>query len=687
MQRDQRYDILFEPVRIGPVTAKNRFYQVLHCNGMGRHYPSSMIEMRRQKAEGGWAVVCTEECDIHPTSDISPLGEVRLWDDGDVRLMERVVEAVHEYDALAGIELTHNGGTVSNLYSRDIPIAPSLCGGVAEHPIQARAMDKADIAEFRRWHREAVVRAKRAGFDVIYVYAAHEASLLAQFLSRIYNQRGDEYGGSLENRVRLLRETLEETKEIAGDSCGIVLRFTVDTHSGPDGITPDGEARDMVGMLAELPDLWDVNVSDWSHDSLASRFGAEGFQEDSIAFVKGLTSKPVVGVGRYTSPDSMVSAINRGVLDMIGAARPSIADPFLPRKIEEGRADDIRECIGCNICVSGDKTMVPMRCTQNATMGEEWRRGWHPETIGEGKSDKSVLVVGAGPAGLECARALGRRGYRVTLAETLSEVGGRVAFESRLPGLQAWARVRDYREYQISKMANVEVYPSSRLDAALALEFGADHIVVATGATWRSDGMGRGHHDPIPRTGGANVLTPDDVMNGAATEGHVLVFDTDHYYMGGVVAEKLRRDGVEVTLVTPAAEVSAWTHLTLEQEMIQRRLLELGVEIVQQKDLIAIEDAHAVLSCVYTGRQSEREAAAVVLVTSRAPRDELYTALIESTATARGSAVPTVARIGDCVAPSTIAAAVYWGHRHAREFDEPDEPKVLREFVVPGVPA
>ena len=145
------------------------------------------------------------------------------------------------------------------------------------------------------------------------------------------------------------------------------------------------------------------------------------YQEPFVTGFKQLTSKPVVGVGRFTSPDAMVSQIRRGVLDLIGAARPSIADPFLPKKIAEDRLEDIRECIGCNICVSGDMTMSPVRCTQNPTMGEEWRKRWHPEKIHAKGKSQSVLIVGGGPSGLECARALGRRGYQVTLAEKNKE--------------------------------------------------------------------------------------------------------------------------------------------------------------------------------------------------------------------------------------------------------------------------
>ena len=191
--------------------------------------------------------------------------------------------------------------------------------------------------------------------------------------------------------------------------------------------------------------MWDFVLATWDLDSASSRFSAEGEREPLIAGLKQLSTKPVIGVGRFTSPDSMVHQVRSGILDFIGAARPSIADPFLPQKIEQGRIDEIRECIGCNICVSGDMTMSPIRCTQNPAMGEEWRRGWHPETIPPKASDASVLVVGAGPAGLEAACSLGRRGYRVVLAEATREVGGRVNKEASLPGLGSWRRVVDYR--------------------------------------------------------------------------------------------------------------------------------------------------------------------------------------------------------------------------------------------------
>ncbi|MFQ3630560.1 FAD-dependent oxidoreductase [Roseiflexus sp.] len=675
------YDILFEPVRIGPVVAPNRFYQVPHCNGMGYRMPRALAEMRRVKAEGGWGVVCTEEVEIHYSSDLAPYAEGRLWSDDDIPALALMAEEVHRHGALAGIELTHNGHNALNYYSRTPSLGPrsmGLMGGTGFEPGQCRRVDREDIRNLRRWHRNAALRAKRAGFDIIYCYAGHGLSLAMHFLLRRFNDRTDEYGGSLANRVRLFRELIEDTKDAVGDRCAVAVRLAVDELLGEEGLSSQGEGYDIVAMLAELPDLWDVNVSDWSNDSASSRFEKEGFQEPYIAFVKQLTSKPVVGVGRYTSPESMVSAVRRGVLDLIGSARPSIADPFLPRKIQEGRVEDIRECIGCNICVSSDNKVVPIRCTQNPTMGEEWRRGWHPETIPPKRSDAEILVVGAGPAGLECARALGQRGYRVTLAEAQREPGGRVAREARLPGLSEWRRVIDWRLTQIARMPNVHLLPGNPLTSATILESGYEHVIIATGAVWRRDGVGRTVHRPVPGSDAPHVYTPDDLMDGRLPVGRVVIYDDDHYYMGGVLAELLARQGCDVVLCTPAPLVSHWSQFTLEQKRIERRLRELGVALHTRCALSVIRrDAVTVVDTV-TRRLADLSCDAVVIVADRIPRNDL----VNDLASARASGhIRTLRVIGDADAPHIIAQAVFAGHLAAREFDDapdPDVPPFLR---------
>ena len=681
MTRDSRYDILFEPVKIGPVTTKNRFYQVPHCNGMGHTYPASIAASRGVKAAGGWSVISTEECEIHPTSDVSPYIEARLWDDEDMKRLQLSTDAIHEHGALAAIELVHQGHDGGNRYSRLPVMGVSDLVVHSNDPNQAYAMSKKDIANVRKMHINAARRAKKCGFDIVYVYAGHDLSLPFHFLNPRHNQRTDEYGGSLENRVRFLKELLIDTKEAIGDQCGIAIRLAVDELLDEDGIVSQTEGREIVEMLAELPDLWDVNISDWSNDSQTSRFSPEAYQEPYVSFVKKMTTKPVVGVGRFTSPDTMVSQIKRGVLDLIGAARPSIADPFLPKKIEQGQLEDIRECIGCNICVSGDATITPIRCTQNPTMGEEYRKGWHPEKMNPATSKDRILVVGAGPAGLEAALSLGRRGHHVVLAEALDQPGGRVINESALPGLSAWKRVVDYRLGQIEKHDHIELHRQSELtmDEILELsdEMTISHIALATGSTWRSDGIGRNHHRPIPHDDSLLMLSPEAIFNDAIPD-HVkraVVYDDDHFYMGSVIAESLVQKGIKVTFVTPAHMVAHWTQNTLEQEKIERRLYQLGVTILPHQKIANIADAALTLDHINANQQSQIESDAVILVTSRIAKNALYFELSQhrdhshDSQSHAGSRIKTITRVGDCLAPSTIAAAVYHGHRFAREFD------------------
>lgn len=668
MPRDPRYDILFEPLKIGPVTAKNRFYQVPHCTGSGWERPRTLAGLREVKAEGGWGVVNTEYCSIHPSSDDTPYPSASLWDDGDIKSHALMTDKVHAYGALAGVELCIGGARMANLGTREVAMGVTSMPNVAGNPFQTRAMDKTDIRDTRLWHRNAALRAKQAGFDIAYVYATH-GYLLSQFLSPVHNTRTDEYGGSLENRLRLIREIIEDTIEAVGDTMAVAVRLSAETNggNGGDGNPQPGETPEIFDLIGELPDLWDINISDYSYEMGLSRFVQSGSLEPYVASIKSMTSKPVLTVGRFTSPDMMASSIKRGIVDMIGAARPSIADPFLPKKIEEGRIEDIRECIGCNICYMGDGKGVPIRCTQNPTMSEEWRRGWHPEYVPEKGSDARILVVGAGPAGLEAAHILGKRGYGVMLAEATRELGGRVALEANLPGLNEWIRVRDYRIQQIEKMDNVEIFRESDLTAEDVLELGADHVAIATGATWRRDGFGSANPSGIADLSDASsIFTPDDIMAGRMPEGPVAVFDDDHYYMGSVIAECIRSTGVPVILVTPEDSISAWGQYTYDRWRAQTKLMEMGVDLITAHNLVGFDGQQLSFECTYTGRTKTLDASSLVLVTARTPHDTLYQEL----ATTMAEGTPkTLKRIGDCEAPAIIAAAVYSGHRYARELD------------------
>ena len=655
------YDILFEPVKIGPVTAPNRFFAVPHANGHSPLMPNGSIKMREMKAEGGWGTVCMQLAEIDPSSDISNLPIEKFWDEQDVKSHARLTDRLRKHGALSAIELGHTGLRSRGMANGYPVMGPSnsatLKPGI---PVQCKPMDKTDIRELRKSYRNAIIRSKKAGYDIAYVYVAHDASILWHFLSPAYNHRIDEYGGSFENRLRLFREVLEEAQEEAKAEIAIAVRFAVHELSGPKAITYDGEGRDVVEALAEIPDLWDVNVSGWSRDSGTSRFDPEGFQDEFTSFVKTVTTKPVVGVGRFTSPDAMVSKIKKGLFDFIGGARPSIADPFLPNKIREGRIEDIRECIGCNICVASDTNSLPLRCTQNPTVSEEWRRGWHPEIIPTAKTKKKTLIIGSGPSGLEAALTLARAGHQVVVAEKEGEFGGRVTRECLLPGLSAWGRVRDYRLYQLQQMSNVDLYAESSLSAEDIGEFEADHVFVATGAKWTNDG--RGHTAFEPLDGFAeNALSPHDIMNGAKVNGPVVIYDDDHYYMGHVLAVKLAEAGHGVKLITPLSDIATWTNYTLEQPRVVAQLHEAGVTMMQNTHATSCSNKTLSISRSDTKVDlGSIEYGALVHVGLREPNLELWDGLPRS--------LPATL-VGDAVSPGLIQAAVFSGHKIAMEFD------------------
>lgn len=673
MKRDPRYDILFEPMAIGPVTAKNRFYQVPHCNGGGYRDASAAAEMRGIKSQGGWGVIFTEQCEMHHSSEITPFIELRLWDDRDIPMIAKMADRMKEHGALAGIQLAYSGINGPNLYTKEVPLAVSAMPirTFTNDPVQARALDRADIKDLRRWFVNAAKRSKMAGFDLICLYGAHGFGIFQHFLSRVTNHRTDEYGGSLENRARFVREVVSDVRDAVGDTMGLTLRLSLEEAFDDLGFA-NSEVRDFIEMHKDLPDLWDLAHGAWEDCSGPSRFKEEAAQFDLVTGIKSLTSKPVVGVGRFTSPDVMVKQLKSGTLDFIGCARPSIADPFLPKKVEEGRIEDIRECIGCNICITGDMTMSISRCTQNPTFMEEWRKGWHPEQMNAKGASSSVLVVGSGPAGMEAALSLAKRGYDVALAEAKTEVGGRLTLERKLPGLSAWGRVIDYRAFQLSKLSNAETYFDSALTADQVLEFGFENVCVATGSSWRADGVSRQHVRPVERDPAMPVFTPDDLMAGWLPSGKVVLYDDDHYYMGGVLAELLVNSGCEVSFVVPSAYVSDWTINTLEQETIQRRLLEMGVEIHLNRGLAKVEAQSVLTNCTYTDQLTRLDADAVVIVGSRLPDDGLYQALKDREADWSDAGIKSVSIIGDANAPGPIAWATYAGHRYARELDGED---------------
>jgi dimethylamine/trimethylamine dehydrogenase len=717
MARDPKHDILFEPIDIGPKTLRNRFYQVPHCIGAGSDKPGFQAAHREIKAEGGWAGINTEYLSIHPESDDTHRLSARLWDDGDVRNLRAMTDHIHRHNSLAGVEMWYGGSHAPCMESRCTPRGPSQFASEFETMTYCKEMDLDDINAVQGFYVDAARRARDAGFDIVYVYGAH-SYLPLQFLSPYYNKRTDKYGGSLGNRARFWVETLEKVKKAVGDDCAIATRFAVDTLYGDGGVQVEEDGVKFVELADPFVDLWDVNVGDiaeWGEDAGPSRFYRQGHQIPWQKYIKEVSKKPVLGVGRFTDAEKMTEVIRAGHLDIIGAARPSISDPFLPQKIDEGRIDDIRVCIGCNVCISRwEIGGPPMICTQNATAGEEYRRGWHPERFPKAGSDDSVLIVGAGPSGSECARVLLERGYTVHLMDQAEKIGGHTNDVATLPGLGEWSYHRDYRELQIQKLVKKNKDSQIAMGAKPmtvddALNYGADKIVIATGSSWNTDGNNALLHDPIQGvdTNLPTHLTPEQVLAGNKEIGkNVVVLNCDPYYMAPSIAQLLAEKDHKVTIISGVA-IAGYMEFTLEAPNLHRMMHELGIEMISDVWVSKAEANRLQTYPIYgdgyrreyrgPGKLPRRENThfdwhefdSLVLVTGRHSNCDLFNGLKARKDEWAENDIKGVYVIGDAWAPKLMADATFDGHRLAREIesDDPQHPKPYRrEVAVWGAP-
>jgi dimethylamine/trimethylamine dehydrogenase len=714
MPRDARYDVLFEPIAIGPKILKNRFFQVPQCTGAGSSRPGANAMHREVKAEGGWAALCTESCMIHPETD-QPVATVStLYDSADVINHRHMTDSVHKWGALAGVELCHAGGLANALSTRHVSAAAHQFATPWIPQAHTYEAEEADFLRIIGMYSDAAKRAVDAGFDILYIHGTHGA-LPVQMLSPHHNRRTDRWGGSFENRARFWVEVLEAVRKASDGQCAVATRFSIDQLSGPGGVESGADGLRFVEYVTRLGlvDLWDINISsleEWGEDAAPSRFQKSNHQAPWTREVKSIAKVPVVGVGRFTDADEMARIVRSGQYDIIGCARPSIADPWLPRKIDEDRVEDIAECIGCNQCIARFEYGVSIVCTQNPTALEEYRRGWHPEKFEPRAADELILVIGGGPAGLECARVLGRRGYRTHLVEAAATLGGHLRNVVQLPGLAEWNRVVTLRETQLRRMLNVELMlGTGAVTADNILAYGADRVVLATGAHWTGDGLGIG----LDQIGGIDAkhpafVTPEQIFAGKPVGDEVVVLDSDGYFMAISLAERLADLGKQVTLVTSFDRVSPYTDFTLEGPNLRRMMREKNISSRVGHWVERAETASGrvelALFDVYRDGSRRTESPqpgslprradptvdtlrcdSVVLCTGRRSNDGLYRDLSARRDAWQPAGLKGVYRAGDCLAPRYIADVVFDGHRIGREICTPDPQRptpIIREQAV-----
>lgn len=648
----KQYQHLFTPVKLGSVIIPNRIVFTAHLTNLAENnLPGErQAYYYAERARGGAGLIITEELSVHPTDRAYE----KLIDAFEERVVPRyrlITGMVRRHGTKIFAQLNHNGNQSTSMHTR-LPVwgaSPVPDPLFREVP---KEMDIPDIQQLIEGYALAAGFVKEGGFDGLELQGSH-SSIIRQFLSPLTNLRQDHYGGSIENRMRLLCEIAGAVRRVVGREFVVGLRL-----SGDEFVEGGLRLSDTVDIAQRVQK---TNLFDYINTSVGIATRNLYLVEGSMAMPPGYSvymssavrqavSLPVIAVGRIKDPAQAEQILRDGHADLIGMVRAQIADPELSNKSLNGMAHHIRTCLSCNQdCIGRVGLNREIGCVQNPAVGRE--KVWGIGTLKPAGKSKRVLVVGAGPAGLEAAKTAALRGHRVCLWEKDNEAGGQVKYASKLPYRSEFGEVirNLLNELKITGAAVKTGYSATPENI---IGENPDAVILATGSS--------AHRPPYPGFGQKNVLTVWQLLTEKVLPGNrVIIVDQLGYYQAAGVAELLADQGKSVEIISPSLYIGQGLGRTLDLELWYKRARKKGITLTPNVSVVAIDGNTVKAIHNYSGKEILwRDVDSVVLATPHRAGEELYKAL-------KGK-VPELHRIGDCLTPRRLDAAILDGHRVAR---------------------
>jgi mycofactocin system FadH/OYE family oxidoreductase 2 len=647
---------LFSPLKIGSVEVKNRISFQPHLTNFAVNQLPSERQMYYwgERAKGGAGLIITEEMSVHPT-DMAYEKLIDVYHPEVIPGFRKITDYVHQYDSKIFAQLNHNGQQCDGAISR-LPVwAPSAMPDVLfrETP---KEMEPEDIEEVARYFAKSAIHAREGGFDGIELQFGH-SSLARQFLSPLTNFRGDEYGGSLENRMRAPLKFISAVRKAVGND------FTLGIRMCADEMIPGGlDLAQVQEICARFEASGLIDFNDLSIATFYNLYLVEGSMHTPLGYTIPLAAGirervkiPVFCTGRINDPVMAEKVLAAGQADMIGMCRALICDPYLPKKAFEGRLEDVRYCIACNQgCIGRMGVNKSLGCVQNPAVGME--KQWGEGTLTQAPVKKKVMVVGGGPGGMWAAKMAGRRGHQVTLIERGAELGGQVLTAMKGAGRDEFGVIIRNEKGQVDK-AGVKVQLGVEATTEQVLSEHPDVVIVATGSQPKQC--------PVGGADGPGVFNVWQVLNGEADLGeHICLIDYDGHHRATSTAEFLANLGKKVHIITSSLFIGAELGPSQDLYLSRQRLLGKGVHFTP--DIAVMEVKGEVGEKTVTGFNVYSNVwdqwgpfDSLVLAMGQKVDDALYMSL-------KGK-VPELYRIGDSVAPRKVDMAIWEGHRVGRE--------------------